>query len=181
MITNTQNWQEKVDDYANKCIGSMQKWQGVVATVQLTTGASYDEIAEKVHSVVTESEKLVTTITDPEKGVIQAMQKQLDAVSNVTTKYAAQGRELDALISKVEKYILSIDAMIAKVGQANNITLTDPSTATVDGGSGSSGSGNTTNNNGNNNSNSQNTSNSTETDSNVTSYQTGKLSWYDDL
>ena len=184
MIADTKDWQEKVDGYAGACIESMHKWQGVVATVQLTTGASYDEIAEKVHSVVTESEALVTAITDPVNGVIQAMQKQLEAVSGVTAKYAAQGRELDALISKVEEYIISIDAMIAKVGQANNITLTDPSTATIDGGGGSSGSGNTTtnnNNNGNNNSNSQNTSNSTESDSNVASYQTGKLSWYDDL
>jgi hypothetical protein len=73
MITNTQNWKENVDTYAQQCSESMEKWQGVVTTVESTTGTSYDEIAKKVHAVVTESEALVKAITDPENGVIQAM------------------------------------------------------------------------------------------------------------
>ena len=176
MITDTQNWQEKVDDYAELCIGSMQKWQAVVTTVQQTTGMSYDEIAAKVHSVVTESEALVKAITDPENGVIQAMQKQLDAVSNVTTKYAEQELALDSLITQVEAYITSIDAMIAKVGQANSITLTDPSSATVSGGGGvSGGDEGTTTNNGQNDSAEEDTE--TKPDPNIKPYQTGVLTW----
>jgi hypothetical protein len=81
------------------------------------------------------------------------------------------------LIGRVEDYITSIDAMIAKVGQANSITLTDPSTATVPGGGGgtSGGEAGTTTDNGQNNSPKEDTE--TKPDPDVKPYQTGVLTW----
>jgi ribosomal protein S25 len=53
----------------------------------------------KTEHIKTENENLVKSITDPDKGLLAAMQKEIDKVDEITKKYLAWRKEIQGAIT----------------------------------------------------------------------------------
>ena len=121
MIHSTEEWKNKVDDYARDAAQSLYNWYTQVENIAKKTGL--DNIAQKVQTVTDKSEELKDTIlgTNGEKGVITALQDELTAVSNLTGGYANLRSTLQGVITTYEELMAIVTAA------QNNETSTDSS------------------------------------------------------
>ena len=111
MTFNTQQWMTDVDVYVKGVESSFASWESQMTEIKETTvGPSLDDLKTKTQEVVTESNKLASVITTPETGVIAALGKEYDAVTNVTLGYATLRDEIKNTIAEYEKYLnLNLD------------------------------------------------------------------------
>ena len=121
MIHSTEEWKNKVDDYARDAAQSLHNWYTQVENIAKKTGL--DNIAQKVQTVTDKSDELKDTIlgTNGEKGVITALQDELTAVSNLTGGYANLRSTLQGVITTYEELMAIVTAA------QNNETSTDSS------------------------------------------------------
>ena len=120
MIHSTEEWKNKVDDYARDAAQSLHNWYTQVENIAKKTGL--DNIAQKVQTVTDKSDELKDTIlgTNGEKGVITALQDELTAVSNLTGGYANLRSTLQGIIATYEELMATVTAA------QNNETPIDP-------------------------------------------------------
>ena len=110
MIHSTEEWKNKVDDYARDAAQSLHNWYTQVENIAKKTGL--DNIAQKVQTVTDKSDELKDTIlgTNGEKGVITALQDELTAVSNLTGGYANLRSTLQGVITTYEELMAIVTA-----------------------------------------------------------------------
>jgi hypothetical protein len=102
MINNTENWKIKVADYTEAATVSLSNWYNKVEEISNKTGL--DNIASSVEKVTTKSDELRDVILD-EGGVVDAMRQELDAVSQLTQRYADFRKQLESTIRSYEQLI----------------------------------------------------------------------------
>ena len=140
MAYNTGQWQKDVDDYIKKVKGEFADWQTQIQ--QISQDTSLDTLEENIKDITDESEKLKETIIG-ENGVINAIEKEIDAVSNITSEYATLRNTLQALMGDYEDLGKSIDESVRKqqLAEAGVSSNTSTFNSETIGGTGSGGKG----------------------------------------
>ena len=103
MTTQTGMWMTQVSGYASQVTVAFGNYQKGIAEVEQYAGADLDSLKTKTENIKTENEKLVTSITDPDKGLLQAMQKEIDKVDGITQSYKDWRTEIQGAIADQEK------------------------------------------------------------------------------
>ena len=120
---------------SNNAIQSiMDKWaeyQDKVESVTVSTGNDMASMKDRIEEISTETDELNNKTDD----LISTLDRELTAVTNVTTSFQQQRQELQKLIDKYKDYIAQIDAAIKKKKE-------EATGVTTSGGTSSSGSNN---------------------------------------
>ena len=99
---------------SNNAIQSiMDKWaeyQDKVESVTVSTGNDMASMKDRIEDISTETDELNNKTDD----LISTLDRELTAVTNVTTSFQQQRQELQKLIDKYKDYIAQIDAAIKK-------------------------------------------------------------------
>lgn len=99
---------------SNNAIQSiMDKWaeyQDKVESVTVSTGNDMASMKDRIEEISTETDELNNKTDD----LISTLDRELTAVTNVTTSFQQQREELQKLIDKYKDYIAQIDAAIKK-------------------------------------------------------------------
>ena len=99
---------------SNNAIQSIvDKWgeyQDKVESVTVSTGNDMDSMKDRIEDISTETDELNNKTDD----LISTLDRELTAVTNVTTSFQQQREELQKLIDKYKDYIAQIDAAIKK-------------------------------------------------------------------
>jgi chromosome segregation ATPase len=123
MTAQTAVWQEAVTTYANNCANAFTEWQSVISEVESVTGADLASLSTKVTDITDASEELAETLTKDD-GIIDKLEGELTAVSNVTEAYAEQRDTIKDLIEEYEEYINSLNTTINGKNVTTTITTT---------------------------------------------------------
>ena len=102
MTTQTSTWMNAVTGYASQVGVAFGKYQQGIAEVEQYAGADLDSLKTKTEDIKKENEKLVTSITDPDKGLLHAMQLEIDKVDDITKKYQDWRKEIQGAIKDQE-------------------------------------------------------------------------------
>ena len=102
MTTQTSTWMSAVTGYASQVGVAFGKYQQGIAEVEQYAGADLDSLKTKTEDIKKENEKLVTSITDPDKGLLHAMQLEIDKVDDITKKYQDWRKEIQGAIKDQE-------------------------------------------------------------------------------
>ena len=120
---------------SNNAIQSiMDKWaeyKDKVESVTVSTGNDMASMKDRIEEISTETDELNNKTDD----LISTLDRELTAVTNVTTSFQQQREELQKLIDKYKDYIAQIDAAIKKKKE-------EATGVTTSGGTSSSGSNN---------------------------------------
>ena len=99
---------------SNNAIQSiMDKWaeyQDKVENVTVSTGNDMNSMKDRIEDISMETDELNSKADD----LISTLDRELTAVTNVTTSFQQQRQELQKLIDKYKDYIAQIDAAIKK-------------------------------------------------------------------
>ena len=137
MIFNTEDWMRHVTDYVHNVNDAFTEWNNNVDMIaNETLGPDLDSLESNVKDITDANDELTKSITG-DGGVIDAIEGELDQVSNLTGKYATLRQQIQGLIADHEQ-------MMVRMGNEPN-PYTPPGTGTAgsgsSGGSSSSGSG----------------------------------------
>ena len=102
MTTQTSYWMTQVSGYADQVGQAFGRYQQGINEVEQYAGADLDSLKTKTENIKTENEKLVTSITDPDKGLLQAMQKEIEKVDGITKSYKDWRAEIQGAIADQE-------------------------------------------------------------------------------
>ena len=168
MIYKTDEWEQAVNKYIDSIQTSLQDYEKKMDSLANdTVGKDLDTIAEKTDNITEANDELVDKITNPENGVLKAIEDEMKSVEDLSGKYSNLRKEIEELISEYERLIgINKDG---NENSSNGIQLPTSDTNT-----------NTNNSSNNNSNNSSNNNSSSQTSSGVKSYQTGILSWTGD-
>lgn len=129
MIFNTEDWMRHVTDYVHNVNDAFTEWNNNVDMItNETLGPDLDSLESNVKDITNANDELTKSITG-DGGVIDAIEEELDQVSNLTGKYATLRQQIQGLIADHEQ-------MMVRMGNEPN-PYTPPGTGTA--GSGSSG------------------------------------------
>lgn len=129
MIFNTEDWMRHVTDYVHNVNDAFNEWNNNVNIIaNETLGPNLDSLESNVKDITDANDALTDSIVK-DGGVIDAIEDELDQVSNLTGKYATLRQQIQGLIADHEQ-------MMVRMGNAPN-PYTPPGTGTA--GSGSSG------------------------------------------
>ena len=112
MTTQTGTWMNAVIEYVESVSGTFDEYELEIAKVEEHAGADLLSLQTKTAAIKTENENLVTSITDPDKGLLNAMQQEIDKVSEITLKYAEWRDTIQGVIDKQEELAKKINADI---------------------------------------------------------------------
>lgn len=133
MIFNTEDWMRAVTEYVSNVNLAFDEWEANVETItNQTLGPNLDALEDNVKDITDANDKLTDSIVG-EGGVIDAIEEELDEVSNLTGKYANLRQQIQGLIADHEE-------MMVRMGNTPN-PYNPPGTGST-GGSNGSGSGN---------------------------------------
>lgn len=129
MIFNTEDWMRAVTEYVGNVNLAFDEWEENVNTItNETLGPNLDTLEDNVKDITDANDALTDSIVK-DGGVIDAIESELDQVSNLTGKYATLRQQIQGLIADHEQ-------MMVRMGNEPN-PYTPPGTGTV--GSSSSG------------------------------------------
>ena len=98
MTTQTEYWMGQVSNYADQVGQAFSRYQAGIKQVEQYAGADLDSLKTKTEDIKKENEALVGSITDPDKGLLAAMQKEIDKVDDITKKYQDWRKEIQGAI-----------------------------------------------------------------------------------
>lgn len=87
MTTQTSVWMAAVQTYAGDATSALSAYQAGVDQIEREVGLDLDSLKSKTEGIKTESNDLTKAITDPNTGLISAMDKELDKVTKLTEAY----------------------------------------------------------------------------------------------
>ena len=129
MIFNTEDWMRAVTEYVGNVNLAFDEWEENVNTItNETLGPNLDTLEDNIKDITDANDALTDSIVK-DGGVIDAIEEELDQVSNLTGKYATLRQQIQGLIADHEQ-------MMVRMGNEPN-PYTPPGTGTA--GSGSSG------------------------------------------
>ena len=135
MIFNTEDWMRAVTEYVGNVNLAFDEWEANVETItNETLGPNLDALEDNVKDITDANDALTDSITK-DGGVIDAIESELDQVSELTGKYANLRQQIQGLIADHE-------TLMVRIGNEPN-PYTPPGTGTSgSSSSSSSGSGN---------------------------------------
>ena len=129
MIFNTEDWMRAVTDYVGNVNSAFDEWEeNVEAITNQTLGPNLETLENNVKNITDANDELTDSIVG-EGGVIDAIEEELDEVSNLTGKYANLRQQIQGLIADHEE-------MMVRMGNTPN-PYTPPGTGSTGGSSGS--------------------------------------------
>ena len=132
MIFNTEDWMRAVTEYVGNVNLAFDEWEANVETItNETLGPNLDALEDNVKDITDANDALTDSITK-DGGVIDAIESELDQVSELTGKYANLRQQIQGLIADHE-------TLMVRIGNEPN-PYTPPGTGTS-GSSSSSSSG----------------------------------------
>ena len=156
MTTQTDVWMTAVTGYVQSVGGAFDEYLREIAKVEEYAGADLVSLQTKTAAIKTENEALANSITDPDKGLLNAMQAEIDKVKEITLEYAAWRDGIQEVIDKQEELAGQINKDVEKETDDDTSNDYKPETekpGTPHGGGDAGG------------------------DGNIASYQKGILSW----
>ena len=114
MIVSADEWQQKTNDYIDKCNAAFGRFKNALDPI-LNEDGTLKGLETRLGEVKDETQLLSDTIGDKDKGLINALSNEYDAVKNITDAYAAQRKELvgdgksTGLIGAVQTYLDKIN------------------------------------------------------------------------
>jgi hypothetical protein len=121
MTASTETWRIAVEDYTNNCASAFTGWKDVVTEVEKETGEDLTSLSTKVSNITSKSKELADELTKDD-GVIDKLEDELTAVTNVTNAYALQRSTLQDLIKTYEGYASTINTTLAGKKVVTTIT-----------------------------------------------------------
>lgn len=109
MINKTADWKDRTTEYTQLCEEAFRTWRDAVESESSVVDAILNDLEQEVKDVTKESDNLRNEIVN---SVIPAINNQLISVRNVTSAYAQQRSEIQALIAYYESLAQSILATI---------------------------------------------------------------------
>ena len=140
MIFNTEDWMRAVTEYVGNVNLAFDEWEENVDTItNETLGPNLDTLEDNVKDITDANDALTDSIVK-DGGVIDAIESELDQVSELTGKYANLRQQIQGLIADHE-------TLMVRIGNEPNPytppgTGTSGSSSSSGGSSGSSNSGN---------------------------------------
>ena len=101
---------EESNNAIQSIINKWTEYQDKVENVTVNTGNDMDSMKDRIEDISTETDTLNGKTDD----LISTLDRELTAVTNVTTSFQQQREELQKLIDKYKDYIAQIDAAIKK-------------------------------------------------------------------
>lgn len=121
MTASTETWKTAVETYANNCTSAFTDWKNVITEVEKETGEDLTSLSNKVSNITSASKALADELTKDD-GVIDKLEDELTAVTNVTNAYALQRSTLQDLIKTYEGYASTINTTLAGKKVVTTIT-----------------------------------------------------------
>jgi hypothetical protein len=129
MIFNTEDWMRAVTEYVGNVNLAFDEWEANVETItNETLGPNLDALEDNVKDITDANDALTDSIVK-DGGVIDAIEEELDEVSNLTGKYANLRQQIQGLIADHEE-------MMVRMGNTPN-PYNPPGTGSSSGSSGS--------------------------------------------
>lgn len=143
MTSKTEEWMIYVDEYVSGVRTAFSDWATEMEQVTAyTIGQSLDDLATKTGTVKINSDALTTSITDPNNGVIKALEDELTAVDEVSQAYWEWYQNILSVIEAAEGLGETIAQIIEDEGTDDgDPDSTDPPDTDPPGPSGTTGDG----------------------------------------
>ena len=109
MVTNTEGWSINVNDYFAKTEEKMSGWKTFVAELKETVGLDFDSIGSSVGGVTTKVDLLADALTDPDNGVVKAMDDFIEKGKDWINNHA------QSLLDYISSAALYFDALATNV------------------------------------------------------------------
>ena len=129
MTTQTGTWMTQVSGYADKVGQAFDKYQEGIADVEELAGADLDSLKIKTKDIKDQNDALKTSITDPDDGLLKAMQDEIDKVDALTLSYANWRKEIQGAIDDAEALAKTIRENIENESdddESNDLKPTNP-------------------------------------------------------
>ena len=105
MTLGTEKWKDAVNGYLDEVKKKLTDYEVAMKQVaNETVGKTLEDITEKTKSIGIESDKLAEILTK-DGGIIDALNKEYDAVAKVTAEYAAQKDAIKEVIEAMEEML----------------------------------------------------------------------------
>ena len=145
MIGSTDTWMVAVNNYVSQVSLAFSTWKGEMEIIAKDVGVDLGSIEGSIKDVTDESDNLRKAIIgeDGKGGVVQALKNELQAVKDVTDKYATLRGSLDSVKQGYEALAAAINAVVAAQSKISNATPPSAPSYTpgTGGGSGNAGDG----------------------------------------
>ena len=114
MVYETESWKSSVETYVSQVSDAFTEWSNNVNELRSgILGDDLEGIKDEVEKVTTASDGLLDTLTKKD-GILDATQEEINKVSELTTKYINQNKELEKQIN----YYLGLADAIQKKKEA---------------------------------------------------------------
>ena len=124
MIGSTDTWMVAVNNYVSQVSLAFSTWKGEMEIIAKDVGVDLGSIEGSIKDVTDESDNLRKAIIgeDGKGGVVQALKNELQAVKDVTDKYATLRGSLDSVKQGYEALAAAINAVVAAQSKISNAT-----------------------------------------------------------
>lgn len=124
MIGSTDTWMVAVNNYVSQVSLAFSTWKGEMEIIAKDVGVDLGSIEGSIKNVTDESDDLRKAIIgeDGNGGVVQALKNELQAVKDVTAKYATLRGSLDSVKQGYEALAAAINAVVAAQSKISNAT-----------------------------------------------------------
>lgn len=113
MTARTDDWMVAVNEYIGGVQDALTLYEEQMNTIAVeTVGGDLDTIRDKTKDITDANDDLVDKITNPEDGVIKAITDEMDAVANLTGKYANLRTTIQGLMGDYEDLTETIDETV---------------------------------------------------------------------
>ena len=102
MTAKTQLWMQQVDVYVQGVEASFSRYQQGIDEVEKYAGMDLDSLAQKTEEIKNDNDALRDSITDPDNGLIKAMEDEINKVGELALAYAEWRKEIQGAIADQE-------------------------------------------------------------------------------
>ena len=102
MTSKTQLWMQQVNVYVQGVEASFTRYQQGIDEVEQYAGMDLDSLAQKTEQIKNDNDALRDSITDPDNGLIKAMEDEINKVGELALAYAEWRKEIQGAIADQE-------------------------------------------------------------------------------
>lgn len=127
MTARTDDWMVAVNEYIGGVQDALTLYEEQMNTIAVeTVGEDLDTIRDKTQDITDANDDLVDKITNPEDGVIKAITDEMDAVANLTGKYANLRTTIQGLMGDYEDLTETIDETVEDTNENGDNNTGEP-------------------------------------------------------
>ena len=122
MMDKTEVWKEAVNSYVTSVQGAFSEWNIKMGEIAVDTGTDLNNMEQNVKDITTESDNLKKAIIgeDGKGGVVAAVKTEIEAVKEITEKYATLRSSLETIKKAYEDVTAAINATIRAQAQVSS-------------------------------------------------------------